>query len=263
MKAIGLDIGSLNTKIVVMENGVISFSSIAATGEDTESVPRGMLADVLKHDNPDTGKKAWIITTGIGSKSVNIDGQQKSINTCLARGINYLFPSARMVIDIGAESSTVVKLNERGRVRDTANQDKCASGTGLFLQQMSKIIEMPLVEMANISEIEKTKVDITSTCAVFAESEVISYVHRDPPIPKSDIVVGIYASVISRIMAMCKRLGIEKEVAISGGVGLNKGLVRVLGKELGFDVLVPEQPQLVAALGAAILAKELIEKETA
>jgi activator of 2-hydroxyglutaryl-CoA dehydratase len=125
---------------------------------------------------------------------------------------------------------------------------------------MSKIIELPLEQMAVISEIQKTKVDITSTCAVFAESEVISYVHRDPPIPKSDIVVGIYSSVIYRIMAMCKRLGIEKEVAMSGGVGLNKGLVKVLERELKFNILVPEQPQYVAATGAAVLAKENLEK---
>jgi predicted CoA-substrate-specific enzyme activase len=259
LKAIGLDIGSLTTKIVVMDDGVISYTSLAATGEDPESVPREMLANILK-SNPGNNEKSFIITTGVGSKSVSIDAQQKSINTCLARGINYLLPAARMVIDMGAESTTVVKLNERGRVKDSANQDKCASGTGLFLQQMSKIIELPLDQMAGISEIQKTKVDITSTCAVFAESEVISYVHRDPPIPKSDIVVGIYSSVIYRIMAMCKRLGIEKEVAMSGGVGLNKGLIKVLERELKFNILVPEQPQYVAAIGAAILAKENLEK---
>jgi predicted CoA-substrate-specific enzyme activase len=261
LKAIGLDIGSLTTKMVVMENGVISHTSIATTGEDPESVPLEMLSGVLKNGNPGKEEKSLIISTGVGSKSVSINAQPKSINTCLARGINFLFPSARMVIDIGAESSTVVKLNERGRVKDSANQDKCASGTGLFLQQMSKIVEMPLEDMATISDIEKTKVDISSTCAVFAESEVISYVHRDPPIPKSDIVVGIYASVISRIMAMCKRLGIEKDIAVSGGVGLNRGLVKVLEKELGFNVLIPEQPQLIAAIGAAILAKENMERE--
>jgi predicted CoA-substrate-specific enzyme activase len=261
LKAIGLDIGSLTTKIAVMENGVVSYTSLAATGEDPESVPRQMLSAVLKKDNSGTDDKSFIVSTGVGSKSVTIDAQQKSMNTCLARGINYLFPQARMVIDIGAESSTVVKLNEKGRVKDSSNQDKCASGTGLFLQQMSKIIELPLEDMAVISDIEKVKVDITSTCAVFAESEVISYVHRDPPIPKPDIVVGIYASVISRIMAMCKRLGIEKEIAVCGGVGLNRGLVNVLAKELGFNVLVPEQPQFVAAIGAAILARENMEKE--
>jgi predicted CoA-substrate-specific enzyme activase len=259
LKAIGLDIGSLTTKIVVMDDGVISYTALAASGEDPESVPREMLASILK-GNPGNGEKTFIVTTGVGSKSVSIDAQQKSINTCLARGINYLLPATRMVIDMGAESTTIVKLNDRGRVKDSAGQDKCASGTGLFLQQMSKIIELPLEQMAVISEIQKTKVDITSTCAVFAESEVISYVHRDPPIPKSDIVVGIYSSVIYRIMAMCKRLGIEKEVAMSGGVGLNKGLVKVLERELKFNILVPEQPQYVAATGAAVLAKENLEK---
>jgi predicted CoA-substrate-specific enzyme activase len=247
--------------MVVMENGAITCTSIEKTGEDPESVPRKMLADILKTDNPGTEEKTFVVSTGVGSKSLTIETLQKSVNTCLARGINHLFSSARMVIDIGAESSTIVKLNERGRVKDSANQDKCASGTGLFFQQMSKIIEMPLEEMAAITEMNKVKVDISSTCAVFAESEVISYVHRDPPIPKSDIVIGIYASVISRIMAMCKRLGIEKDIAISGGVGLNKGLIKVLERELQFNVLIPEKPQFTAAIGAAILAKENMEKE--
>jgi predicted CoA-substrate-specific enzyme activase len=165
-----------------------------------------------------------------------------------------------MAIEMGAESSTVVKVSDRGRLNDWANQDKCAAGTGMFLQQMARLMQVPLAEMAALSFGAKGRADITSTCAVFAESEVISHVHREPPTPREDIVAGIYYSVVSRIISMCKRIGIEKDVAVVGGVAMNKGLVRILEEELGFGVLVPETPQAVAALGAAIIATENIEK---
>jgi (R)-2-hydroxyacyl-CoA dehydratese activating ATPase len=124
-------------------------------------------------------------------------------------------------------------------------------------------MQMPLEEMATISLNAHSGPEISSTCAVFAESEVISHVHRDPPTPKDEIVAGIYSSVVSRLMTLCKRIGTERDVAVVGGVALNDGLIHVLERELGFSVLVPEAPQLAAALGAAIIAQETIEKGTA
>jgi len=165
-----------------------------------------------------------------------------------------------MAIDMGAESTTVIRVNERGRLTDWANHDKCAAGTGIFLQQMAKLMQMPLDEMSRLSFETKTRADITNTCAVFAESEVISHVHREPPTPKEEIVAGIYFSVASRIVSLCKRAGIEKDVAAVGGVALNSGLINILAEELGLEVLVPDMPQSVAALGAAIIAQENIEK---
>ena len=171
-----------------------------------------------------------------------------------------LLPTARTVVDLGAETSTVLKINDRGRVTDWAGQDKCAAGTGMFLQTMAKLMQISLDEMADYSLRAKNRADISGTCAVFAESEVISHIHRVPPTPKEDIIAGIHASMVSRIMGLLKRLGIEKEVAVVGGVARNKGLIDIMEKEIGFKVLVPENPELVAALGAAILAKENIEK---
>jgi (R)-2-hydroxyacyl-CoA dehydratese activating ATPase len=165
-----------------------------------------------------------------------------------------------MVIDIGAETSTIVKINERGRVNDWGNQDKCAAGTGIFLGQMAKLMLLPLEKMSELSLQAKEAADITNTCAVFAESEVISHIHRDPPTPMENVIAGIFASTVSRLMVICKRVGIQKEVAACGGVALSRGIIKQLEKELGFGVLVPEEPQTVAALGAAILAQESIEK---
>ncbi len=259
MKAIGLDIGTLTAKAVILGSDGAFVYSLIPSADEAEASAQSVMSEVLKKAGMESPNGAFIVSTGAGAK-VSLSQQQKAITTCLARGVSFLLPSARMVIDMGAESSTVLKINDRGRVVDWAGQDKCAAGTGIFLQQMAKLMQMPIQEMSELAFQAKGKADISGTCAVFAESEVISHVHRVPPTPKPDIVAGIYSSVVSRIMAMCKRIGIQKDVAVVGGVALNRGLVVALEKELRFPVLVPENPQMVAALGAAILARENLEK---
>lgn len=260
MKALGIDTGSLTTKVVALDGTTILAYHITASGEDAEASTRAAIAETLKRAGSAMDNGWHIVATGISGKVNPIAQQQKTITTCLARGIHHLFPTARMGIDIGAESGTVIKLNERGRLTDWATHDKCAAGTGMFLQQMAKLMQMPLEEMAKFSLNARNRADITSTCAVFAESEVISHVHREPPTPKEEIVAGIYLSVVRRIIALCKRIGIEKDIAVTGGVALNRGLIKILEEEFGFKVLVPEQPQISAALGAAIIARENVEK---
>jgi len=259
MKALGIDVGSLTTEAVILDEDVIITSSVIPSGDEAELSARAAMKKALEQAGLTPDNHFYIVSTGVGGKSVSFSQQQKAITTCLARGSRYLCPSARMMIDMGAESSTIIKLSERGRLSDWANHDKCAAGTGMFLQQMAKLMQMSLTDMAALSFQAKSRADISSTCAVFAESEVISHVHRDPPTPKEDIVAGIYFSVVSRIMALCKRIGIEEDIAISGGVALNSGLVSILAKELGFEVIVPENPQIVAALGAAVIAQENIK----
>lgn len=255
MITLGVDVGSLNIKAVVLgDNGILG-TGIVTPGDKIESEARRAIEMALGQAGLDRDSIP-VVGTGTGVKSVTFIPWQKSLTTSLARGIHYLFPSVRMVIDMGAESTTVIKVNERGRLADWVDHDKCASGTGLFLQQMAKLMGIPLDKMAKLSFHAKGHADITSTCAVFAESEVISHVHRDPPTPKEDIVAGIYFSVTSRIMSLCKRIGIAREVAVTGGVALNDGLDNIIEQELGFKVLKPDSPQIVAALGAAIIARE-------
>jgi (R)-2-hydroxyacyl-CoA dehydratese activating ATPase len=259
MKALGIDIGSLNVKAVVLDGSGPMAETQLPAGEGAEASARTAMEEVIKKAGL-TPDGWYVVATGIGGKSVSFSQQQKAITTCLARGVHLLLPSARMVIDLGAETSTVLKVNDRGRVTDWAGQDKCAAGTGMFIQAMAKVMQIRLDEMAEYSLRAKNRADITGTCAVFAESEVISHIHRVPPTPKEEIIAGIHASMVSRIMGLLKRLGIEREVAVVGGVARNKGLVAILEQELGFKVLVPENPDIVAALGAAILAKENLEK---
>jgi predicted CoA-substrate-specific enzyme activase len=249
----------MNIKAIVLGDGGIFSTSIGTPGDDVETNARSVLESAISQVNL-TLDSLPLVATGVGAKLVSFAPQKKAITTCLARGINYVYPSVRLVIDMGAESTTVVRLNQRGRVTDWANHDKCASGTGLFLQQIAKLMGMPLEQMSRLSLQAKDRADITNTCAVFAESEVISHIHRDPPTPMDDIVAGIYYSIVSRVISLCKRVGIEKDIAVVGGVALADGLVSILEQELGFRVLRPESPQNIAALGAAIIAKENAEK---
>ena len=259
MKALGIDVGSLNVKAVILNGNGPLVSAQMPAGEGAETSAKTAMQEVIKKAG--LGSDGWyIVSTGVGGKAVTFSQQQKAITTCLARGVHQLFPTARLVIDLGAETSTILKINDRGRVTDWAGQDKCAAGAGMFLQAMAKLMQINLDEMAAYSLRAQKRADISGTCAVFAESEVISHIHRVPPTPKEDIIAGIHASMVSRIMGLLKRLGVEKDVAVVGGVARNKGLVNILEKELGFKVLVPENPELVAALGAAILAKEIIDK---
>lgn len=259
VKTVGIDVGSLVTKAVVLDGDNVPVSSIILSGDDSESSAKAAMEEALARAKLSLDADWRIVATGAGAASVSFSRQQKPITTCLAQGIHYLLPSVRMVIDIGAESSTVIKVNQRGDVSDWATHDKCASGTGIFLQQIAKLMQMPLEEMAKLSFQAKARADVSTTCAVFAESEVISHVHRDPPTPKEDIVAGIYLSAVRRIMALCKRIGIQRDVAVVGGVALNSGLVKILEEEMGFEVLVPDIPQTVAALGAAIIARANID----
>jgi (R)-2-hydroxyacyl-CoA dehydratese activating ATPase len=254
MKAVGLDIGSLSTKAVVIGDDGILSSAIVPSGDSAESSARAALEQALAKIGHDGD--IYAVSTGAGGKSISFARQQKAITTCLARGVHYLLPEARTVIDMGAEAITVVRVNERGRVSDYGNQDKCAAGTGVFLQQMAKLLRLSMEEMAVVSAKAKSRAEITGTCAVFAESEVISHIHRDPPTPIEDIVAGIYSSMVHRIMAQLQRVGVKGEVAVTGGVAANSGLVSILAESVGQKILVPPTPELVGSLGAAIIARE-------
>ncbi|MFA5056283.1 MAG: acyl-CoA dehydratase activase [Dehalococcoidia bacterium] len=263
MNYLGIDVGSLTTKAVVLnDDGGFAFG-VAETGDDAEQSAREAVRLASNGNIVDLTNGWHIVATGMGGKSVKFSPQHKAINTCIARGVHHLNPSIRTVIDVGGESSAALKLNAKGKLSAWENQDKCASGTGIFLQQMSKIMRMSLEEMSEISFQAKARAEISNTCAVFAESEVISNVHRVPPTPMPDIVAGIFASMSSRVMAMCKRVGIEQRVAVVGGVAMNKGFINILEQDMGFKVFVPESPQIVAALGAAIIAKENVDKGAA
>jgi len=259
MNTLGIDIGSLNIKAVVLGDGGILGTSIVSPGDDIAVRTKMAIETALGQAGLNVDNLP-VVATGIGAKLISFIPQQKSLTTCLARGVHYMLPSVATVIDMGAESTTVIKLNERGRLVDWVNHDKCASGTGIFLQQMAKLMGISLGEMSQLSFQAHGHADITGTCAVFAESEVISHVHRDPPTLKEDIIAGIYFSVAVRAVSLCKRIGITKDVTVTGGVALNEGMVAILEHELDIKLIKMDSPQIVAALGGAIIAREIVGK---
>lgn len=257
---IGVDIGSLTTKTVIVGKEGVLARVVIPTGDEAELSIRSAMAQALAEAGLRSDGLPVVITGTGGKSSKDSRHGRQGINTCLARGIHSLYPSVRTVIDLGAETTAAIRVNARGDLTAWENQDKCAAGTGLFVQQMARLMAVSLEEMSALSLRARSRAEISNTCAVFAESEVISHVHRDPPTPMPDLAAGIYASMVGRIMAILKRIGIEREVTIVGGVAKNEGLIRILEEALGFNVIVPEEPQTVAALGAAIIARESMEK---
>ncbi len=259
-----------------MDGGAIVASAVVQSSDSAEASARTALDQALAKAGPDGD--VYVVSTGAGGKAVSFSRQSRAITTCLARGVHFLLPQSRTAIDMGAETITVVRINERGRVSDYGNQDKCAAGTGIFLQQMARVLRLSMDEMSGAAAGARGRVEITGTCAVFAESEVISHIHRDPPTPVEDIVAGIYRSMVNRVMAQLQRLGVKREVAVTGGVAASRGLVgileqeigrilgeeagRILGEEAG-RLLVPPSPELSGAIGAAVIAGENIMQEGA
>jgi len=163
----------------------------------------------------------------------------------------------RTVIDIGGQDSKAIKVGKNGRVVEFAMNDRCAAGTGRFLEVMAKALEVRLEDLGELSLKSRKKARISSICTVFAESEVISRISEGTP--KVDIIAGIHEAIANRIFGMASRVRIEKDLVLTGGVAKNRGVVKALEEKVGFKILVPKEPQIVGALGAAVIARENIE----
>lgn len=252
----GLDMGSLTTKVVILEDNEVLSWKMSNSADEGETRARRVIAAALEDANSSLEDIAYVVATGAGRKAISLAQKQRAPGSCFARGINQLFPAVRTIIDVGAETCTVVRINGRGAADDSVSNERCASGTGMFLETMAKLMQMPLEEMAKASLLAKGKAEITSTCTIFAEQEVISHVHRDPPTPKNDIIAGIHASMAMQVGSLARRIGITGDVAFTGGVARNIGFARALEENLGVSLAIPDEPELVAALGAAFIARE-------
>ena len=248
----GLDVGSLWTKAVVVRGGEIVGWSVALTGDSSSRAAEKTLNDALKLVGASMNDVASVVATGAGKKEVSFARQQAAEVVCLARGTAQLLPGARGVIDMGGESTRVVKLDDAGSVMDYALNDKCAAGTGVFLDAMAKVMKVTVEEMGPLSLESEADVNITSTCVAFAESEVVSLIHRQTP--KQDILRGIHRSIATRVFGMVNRIGLEGTKAVVGGLSLNTGIVTCLEDMIKDKLTVPENPQIVSALGAALIA---------
>ncbi len=259
MKVAGIDVGSLYTKATILEDNTILNYSIIATADVTEVAAKKALAHVLQKDGLSTEDIGYIVSTGAHRKEVSFAQAHRSSIVCLARGANWLFPAGRTVIDVGAENSYAIKVNDRGGVTDFVENDKCAAGAGLFLEAMTKLLAMPLDEIIAAALKAERAAEVSSTCTVFAEQEIISKSFSVPPVPLNDIIAGIHASLAVRVSGLARRVRIAPAVILCGGVAKNAAFAQSLARRLNSNLLIPQEPQIVAALGAALIAEDRLQ----
>ena len=254
MLTAGLDIGSTTCKAVIMDGDAkILARALVPLGTGTAG-PRMVFEQVLSAAALKREKLDRILVTGYGRFSFEHTDAQMSEVSCHAKGINYLLPTARTIIDIGGQDIKVLRLGKKGTLENFIMNDKCAAGTGRFLDVMAGVMNVKTTELGELSEGAEREVSISNTCTVFAESEVISKMSSG--VRLEDLVAGIHTSVAKRVAGLAHRAGIVKDIAMSGGVALNKGIVRALSRELKNEIFVHPDCQLAGAIGAALLAQK-------
>jgi len=258
MYTLGIDIGSTTSKCVLLENGThIIAETLVQAGTGTDG-PEKAVEELFFKAGVDRQAIACTVATGYGRNRYEEADEQVSELTCHALGNHFLFPEVRMVIDIGGQDAKVLSLSEKGRLLSFQMNDKCAAGTGRFLDVMARVLQMEIGQMEKEYEKADAPVKISSTCTVFAESEVISQLSSGAAI--SNIVAGICNSVAARVSALAKREGIKEAVCMSGGVARKGGVRDALSKALGTEILYSPHAQYAGALGAAVYGWEKQKK---
>ena len=255
---LGIDIGSTASKCVMLKDGKeIVSTSLIHVGAGT-SGPQRAIAEVLEKAGMKREDMSYILATGYGRNSLEeVADHQMSELSCHAKGASFLFPEVRTVIDIGGQDAKVLRV-ENGAMTNFQMNDKCAAGTGRFLDVMARILEVDVNDLGTLGSQSTKYVGISSTCTVFAESEVISQLSADTD--KRDIINGIHMSVAGRVAGLAHRVGVQDQVVMTGGVAQNSGIVKALEDQLGHKVHTSPLTQYVGALGAALFAYKRCNK---
>lgn len=251
---LGIDVGSTASKCVIVdEDGTIAGKGIYASGAGTAG-PQSALDAALAEAGISQSEVTYSCSTGYGRHLLSWTDAQVSELSCHAKGASCLFPTVRTVIDIGGQDAKVLRLGKGGTLENFVMNDKCAAGTGRFLDVMAGIFGCSITDLSDYDTRSDHVASISSTCTVFAESEVISKLAAGESIP--DVVAGIHASVVERTGGLVRRLGIVPEVGMTGGVALNEGLRKRLGEKIGYEILTSPLAQFNGALGAALFARD-------
>lgn len=252
MTTAGIDIGAQAIKVVILADGQIIARSVGSTGFDPLEAAQKELDKAIKQAGISRADIKQIVATGAGRKNVAFADSSITEVTADSKGANWLLPSVRTIIDIGAEEARGISCDAQGKVLDFAKNDKCAAGSGAFVESMARALEINVPEMIELSLKSTKDAPINATCAVFAESEVVSLIHSK--VEKADIAHAVHDAIASRVSSMVRRVPIEKDVALIGGVANNAAIVDVMKKHLEVEMVVPENPEFVSALGAALSA---------
>ncbi len=250
----GIDAGAKNTKVVILRDGEVIGRGTTLTGfEQVEAVEKA-LSMALEAAGIGRDQIQRIVGTGAGRSNIPPAHDTLTEVTADARGAISLFPSVRTVIDVGAEEGRGISVDEQGKVVDFAINEKCAAGAGAFTEAMARALEIPLESIGELSLKSTKHIDMNAQCTVFAESELVTLVHANTA--TADIARAVHDAIASRITSMVRRVGLNPDVCLVGGVGHNVGFRKSLQEDLGMEVSVPDHPEYVTALGAAIRARE-------
>ena len=258
MYTMGVDVGSASSKVVILKDGKDVVAAEVVQVGTGSSGPQRALEQAYKVSGLTREDISYLVVTGYGRFAFEGADKQISEISCHAKGIYHLIPTARTIIDIGGQDAKAIRLDSKGGIRQFFMNDKCAAGTGRFLEVMARVLETTLDQMAELDAQATDTAPISNTCTVFAESEVISQLSAK--VPLADIAAGIHNSVAKRVAGMALRLGRPGCMAMSGGVALNTGVVRAMEREMGCPILVDPLCQSAGAIGAAVLAYEKLSK---
>jgi len=253
----GIDIGSTMTKAVILDGRVIA-SVIGPTGPEQRKLANKVMEEALRKAGLSFDAMTYIVSTGYGRINVPFADKQVTEISCHARGVSSLFPQARTIVDIGGQDSKAITIDHHGRVTNFIMNDKCAAGSGRFVEVIADTVGLKLEQMGDLSLRSIHPAQISSICTIWAQQEVASRLAEGVPIP--DLIAGVHRSLADRVARMVKRLKLQQEVILTGGGGKNKGLVKALSEQLDCEILVPQEPLITGALGAALLGKDLYEK---
>jgi benzoyl-CoA reductase subunit D len=254
----GIDVGGKNVHIVIKKESQILGKGTAPTGIKKAEAVEVLYDQVLKQASVSRKDVDRVVATGSAAKRVAFANGFISDVTADARGVSKLFPNARIIIDVGAEEGRAIRLASDGKVLDFAINDKCAAGTGTFVEAMSRALEVSVEEMAKIALDSTKSILMNAQCAVFGESEVVSLIHQN--ISKPDISRAVMDAVAGRVGSIVRIVGLEKDVVLVGGMAKNAGFVHSLQKNIEMEVIVPDDPDYMGAIGAAETALSGVEE---
>ena len=245
------------TKAVILNDGIIA-SIIGPTGPEHRRLANKVMEEALNRADISFRVITYIVSTGYGRINVPFADKQFTEITCHAKGVATLFPQAKTIIDIGGQDVKGIKIDASGKAIDFVMNDKCAAGTGRFIEVVADTLGVPLDKVGDLSLQSRSPAKISNICTIWAQQEVAASLAEGVPI--FDLLAGVHQSLADRIIRMVNRLKVEEAIIVTGGGGKNKGLLKALSQQLGHEILVPEEPLITGALGAALLGKEIVEK---
>ena len=254
---IGIDMGSAYSEGIIMAGDEVLGAYECPSGGDYQGTAEKIEEELIAQAGVHPDQIAYTIATGYGSKRVRFADEQVTDVSCHARGLFSIHPTVRTAVDIGDLHSKAFHIDERGNMTSFLPSGKCAGGSGRILKIIAKVLQLKVEEIGKISLPSKTPVEFNTGCAVFAESEAISRISEG--VSKEDLLAGIYRALAAQVHSLAERLGIESDYAVTGGGARNVGLIEAMKEVSGFDLVVPKDPHMTAALGAAVFAGERLE----